>query len=442
MEGKSNFTNPEVINSNEFFSFNDISEFLTCRICFNILIAPVECITCRNLYCSYCLHLWQQTSSEIPCPFRCENSILTTNCRLILTLLEKLVLKCHRCSDGIKYANLLSHIKIYCRKKIFRCQNQGCNFFITPQILEAHNKLCLTKGLNQGALNKSTNNQNLSNEEKIEAWNFISDMLEIIQEENEVFIHNAIFHLISQKLNNSGLFLDSEKLKIIFDKFLKYYSNIVEYRQFYLKLEYTLDSLLGNHIDLFKVNKNLINELICKIYNVYSMESKSYDDLHKAIFFLSTTCTTIYKNIKPLLLSSVYKSQIIESSLRYLKHTDAYTSRFINSILGDILLYENDSHLNQEFFEDLENILNSLSDFLNYKFDVPENKTLMEYERDYTIFAIGKIIYYRHEHLKASEWIPKWLSFFSLELVNQELSYKYLCRFLNKKPQILIGLNY
>lgn len=286
MENKSNFTNPEVIiNSNEFFSFNDISEFLTCRICFNILIDPVECNTCRNLYCSYCLDNWQKISGEIPCKFRCENSILMTNCRLILTLLEKLILKCHRCSDGIKYADLVSHIKIHCRKKIFICQNQECGLLITQQILEAHNKLCLNKGENLGALNKSTNNQNLSNGEKIEAWNFISDMLEIIQEEKEVFIHYAILDLVRHKLNISGLFLDSQKLKIIFDKFLKYYSNIVEYRQFYLLLEYTLNSLLENHIDLFKVNKNLLNELIRKIYNVYSMESKSYDDLHKAIFF-------------------------------------------------------------------------------------------------------------------------------------------------------------
>jgi hypothetical protein len=61
MEKEPNFNDPKLIMNDEFFSLNGLSEILTCRICFEILIEPIECSGCRNMYCFECLQKWSNT---------------------------------------------------------------------------------------------------------------------------------------------------------------------------------------------------------------------------------------------------------------------------------------------------------------------------------------------------------------------------------------------
>ena len=114
---------------------------------------------------------------------------------------------------GIKYADLQSHVNFHCGRKIIECKNEGCGQLITQEILEAHNRICV---------DISEINTQISDEEKKEALKFVFHMFKLIDEENIQNLHDAFLHLIHKKLENIGKFLDSEQIKIIFDKLLKY----------------------------------------------------------------------------------------------------------------------------------------------------------------------------------------------------------------------------
>lgn len=86
-------------NNKEFSGFDDVSEYLTCRICFEILFDHIKCSGCEYSSCFECLQKWSEIKGEeMSCTSRCENSFLIRNCKLTLTQLGKLdkKLKCRR----------------------------------------------------------------------------------------------------------------------------------------------------------------------------------------------------------------------------------------------------------------------------------------------------------------------------------------------------------
>ena len=77
-----------------------------CTICSNILINPVMCMNCQNVYCQKCIDGWSKKDNK--CPNRCENpnykkSIEKNN------ILSKLKFKCQKCGEEIFYDNVKSH---------------------------------------------------------------------------------------------------------------------------------------------------------------------------------------------------------------------------------------------------------------------------------------------------------------------------------------------
>ena len=78
-----------------------------CPICSNILINPVMCMKCQNVYCKKCIDGWSK--KDYKCPNRCENpnyqrSLEKNN------ILSKLKFKCQKCGEEILYDNAKSHI--------------------------------------------------------------------------------------------------------------------------------------------------------------------------------------------------------------------------------------------------------------------------------------------------------------------------------------------
>ena len=88
--------------------YSCFKESVTCPICSNILINPLMCMNCQNVYCKKCIDGWSKKDNK--CPNRCENpnykpSVEKNN------ILSKLKFKCQKCGEEILYDNVKSHIE-------------------------------------------------------------------------------------------------------------------------------------------------------------------------------------------------------------------------------------------------------------------------------------------------------------------------------------------
>lgn len=92
-----------VVEDAIYLAFKDS---LICPICSNILINPLMCMNCQNVYCQKCVDEWSKKDNK--CPNRCENpnykkSIEKNN------ILSKLKFKCEKCGEEIFYDNVGKH---------------------------------------------------------------------------------------------------------------------------------------------------------------------------------------------------------------------------------------------------------------------------------------------------------------------------------------------
>ena len=62
-----------LINEEEFKDFNDI---IKCRICFQIIFSPVDCL-CQHTFCSECLSNLKENNQL--CPYQCDLNLLNFN---------------------------------------------------------------------------------------------------------------------------------------------------------------------------------------------------------------------------------------------------------------------------------------------------------------------------------------------------------------------------
>jgi hypothetical protein len=87
-----------------YLSFKDS---VICPICSNILINPVMCMKCQNVYCRKCIDEWSKKDNK--CPNRCENpnyqrSLEKNN------ILSKLKFKCENCGEEVFYEKVKNHM--------------------------------------------------------------------------------------------------------------------------------------------------------------------------------------------------------------------------------------------------------------------------------------------------------------------------------------------
>lgn len=84
---------------------------IECPLCLGILINPVMCMNCQNVYCKKCVDSWSKKDDK--CPNRCTNP----NYQRSLSkneILSKLKFQCNGCKKEIQYENVENHKKICC----------------------------------------------------------------------------------------------------------------------------------------------------------------------------------------------------------------------------------------------------------------------------------------------------------------------------------------
>ena len=101
-----NYINEETVVNNEIYQV--FKDSVICPICSNILINPMMCMKCQNVYCKKCSDDWSKKNDK--CPNRCDNpnyqrSLEKNN------ILSKLKFKCEKCGEQIFYENVQKHIE-------------------------------------------------------------------------------------------------------------------------------------------------------------------------------------------------------------------------------------------------------------------------------------------------------------------------------------------
>jgi hypothetical protein len=120
-------------------NYKDLEEVIKCKICFQILLIPVDCDNCRYSFCHDCINLLK--SENKPCPFGCNLQNYNTNTSSvgIKSILSGLTFKCRNpeCETPIPYNDILIHDKTCTYRRVY-CPN--CKEQIKSFELESHVK--------------------------------------------------------------------------------------------------------------------------------------------------------------------------------------------------------------------------------------------------------------------------------------------------------------
>ena len=158
----SSFNSLDFITNKEIL--NDFDNILTCTFCTGFLFNPKECASCRNSFCSECLRSWEANKGgNSLCPMKCKNSIFINASKGTLGILEKLVIRCFRCSISLNYSALDNHVKNSCEKLKIPCINEGCYEKIAKDSMEAHYLICEYGTTQCEECGQSTIRKNLKN---------------------------------------------------------------------------------------------------------------------------------------------------------------------------------------------------------------------------------------------------------------------------------------
>jgi hypothetical protein len=81
-----------------------------CVLCMGVVLRPLSCVTCHNLYCSNCIK-----KENFPCPKRCGNQEgkYSEPNRIVMNILNKLKFKCIKspeCAAISTYNNYEKHM--------------------------------------------------------------------------------------------------------------------------------------------------------------------------------------------------------------------------------------------------------------------------------------------------------------------------------------------
>ena len=109
-----------VVKSEIYLAFK---EEVSCTICSKIIINPVMCMNCQNVYCKKCIDEWSKKDNK--CPNRCENPNYKKSIEKSNTL-SKLKFKCEKCGEEILYDNAIKHVD-NCEYNIINKANKTIN---------------------------------------------------------------------------------------------------------------------------------------------------------------------------------------------------------------------------------------------------------------------------------------------------------------------------
>ena len=131
----------------------NMKDLLTCPICLNILISPVQCNKCNKCFCKICINNCK--NSKTVCPFRCENPTYSDN-KFVKNVLAILKFKCKNgCKTIIDYEDLEKHYGEDCDKIDFKAKYK--------ELLEKYNKIKKQNREYQNQINNLMNQNNMGN---------------------------------------------------------------------------------------------------------------------------------------------------------------------------------------------------------------------------------------------------------------------------------------
>ncbi len=88
--------------------YNEFKESVYCPLCLSILIYPVMCMKCQNVFCNKCINQWSKKDKK--CPNRCKDPNYQ-KCLGKNDILSKLKFKCEACGNTFKYDESKKHLK-------------------------------------------------------------------------------------------------------------------------------------------------------------------------------------------------------------------------------------------------------------------------------------------------------------------------------------------
>ena len=103
MNGRNSLNEDNLIKDEFYQAFK---ESIICPICNEILLEPMMCMNCQNVFCKDCIETWKKKDNK--CPFRCENPIYKMSNEKN-SILFNLKFECENCGEIFNYQNILNH---------------------------------------------------------------------------------------------------------------------------------------------------------------------------------------------------------------------------------------------------------------------------------------------------------------------------------------------
>ena len=96
--------NEDSVVEDEFYKV--FKDSIICPLCLDVLIEPVMCMRCQNVYCKNCTNDWLKKDNK--CPNRC-NDPNYKKCIGKNDILSKLRFKCKKCGQIVNYNDCNKH---------------------------------------------------------------------------------------------------------------------------------------------------------------------------------------------------------------------------------------------------------------------------------------------------------------------------------------------
>ena len=111
----------ELTRTNLIVNNKGISPLFQCRICLDLVMDPVECENCSNLFCRECIEEWLKNSSSSQCPYKHSFKKAIVLDQWIKKNLDKIYIKCpySKCNLNYNYNAWKNHLKVC------KCESNG-----------------------------------------------------------------------------------------------------------------------------------------------------------------------------------------------------------------------------------------------------------------------------------------------------------------------------